>query len=126
MDFTWEELQSLRLIQERPYRDQQYNDQFQIASFDAYLTVAVDKNVGIYPETKTPKFFAEHLPDFKMEDLMISQIEASGLEADQVILQSFDPESLRKFYTQNLCNPLKHPLKNNLMWIKWRVVDRQV
>ena len=87
----------MRLIQERPYRDQQYNDQFQIASFDAYLTVAVDKNVGIYPETKTPKFFAEHLPDFKMEDLMISQIDAFGLDVDQVILQSFDSESLRKF-----------------------------
>ena len=97
IDFTWEELQSLRLIQERPYRDQQYNDHFQIASFDAYLTVAVDKNVGIYPETKTPKFFAEHLPDFKMEDLMISQIDASGLDVDQVILQSFDSESFRKF-----------------------------
>lgn len=94
VDFTWDELQTLRLIQERPYRDQQFNGQFEIATFDAYLNVAKSKHVGIYPETKTPAFFAKHVPDFKMEDLMISQIDSSGIDADQITLQSFDPSSL--------------------------------
>ena len=89
-------MQTLRLIQERPYRDQQYNGQFEIATFDAYLNVAKTKHVGIYPETKTPAFFAKHVPDFKMEDLMISQIDSSGIAAEQIILQSFDPASLRE------------------------------
>ena len=66
-DFTWEELQKVRLVQERPYRDQQYNGQYGIASFSEYLEVASEKSVGVYPETKTPAFYSQLLPDFKME-----------------------------------------------------------
>lgn len=93
-DFTWEELQQVRLVQERAYRDQQYNGKYGIASFAQYLEVASEKNVGVYPETKTPVFYSQLLPDFKMEDLMIEALAKSGIDADQIILQSFDTNSL--------------------------------
>ena len=39
-DFTWEELQQLRLIQERSYRDQSFNLKYKIATFAEYLNIA--------------------------------------------------------------------------------------
>ena len=53
-----------------------------------------DKNVGIYPETKTPKWFKDELPDFTMEDLMIETISKFEFESEHVILQSFSTQSL--------------------------------
>ena len=53
-----------------------------------------DKNVGIYPETKTPKWFKDELPEFTMEDLMIETISKFEFESEHVILQSFSTQSL--------------------------------
>ena len=53
-----------------------------------------EKNVGIYPETKTPKWFKDELPEYTMEDLMIETISKFEFESEHVILQSFSTQSL--------------------------------
>ena len=58
------------------------------------LKTRKEKNVGIYPETKTPKWFKDELPEFTMEDLMIETISKFEFESEHVILQSFSTQSL--------------------------------
>lgn len=106
-DFTLEELRTLFLVQEREYRDQSFNGKFKIPTFEEYCQIAKDKKVGIYPETKTPKWFKDELPDFTMEDLMIEIISNFDFEAEKVILQSFSTASLL-YLSQEL--KTKHPL----------------
>ena len=39
-DFTWAELEKVKLIQERAYRDQSFNSKYNIATFEEYLNIA--------------------------------------------------------------------------------------
>jgi len=93
-DFTLEELLELRLVQQFEFRDQAFNNLYTIPTFEEYCQLAQDKNVGIYPETKTPKWFKDELPEFTMEDLMIETISKFEFESEHVILQSFSTQSL--------------------------------
>ncbi|WVZ59799.1 hypothetical protein U9M48_009897 [Paspalum notatum var. saurae] len=63
VDFTLEELKSLRVKQRYDFRDQQFNWEYQIITFDEYILIALDANrvVGIYPEIKNPVFINEHV-----------------------------------------------------------------
>ncbi|KAK6148623.1 hypothetical protein DH2020_019535 [Rehmannia glutinosa] len=59
VDFTLEELKSLRVKQRYPFRDQQYNGKFSIITFEEFISIALDapRVVGIYPEIKNPSFW---------------------------------------------------------------------
>lgn len=65
VDFTLEELKSLRVKQRYNFRDQHYNGKYQIITFDEYILIALyaDRVVGIYPELKNPIFINEHVSD---------------------------------------------------------------
>ncbi|XP_078481944.1 uncharacterized protein LOC100183504 isoform X1 [Ciona intestinalis] len=104
IDFTLEELKTLRTIQSRSYRDQSYNGMYPMASFDEYVAVAKNatangRTVGIYPETKNPPFFNQHLLDQNttMEDLLLTSLEKHGYvtPTSPCFIQSFEPNSLR-------------------------------
>ncbi|PON70543.1 Glycerophosphoryl diester phosphodiesterase [Parasponia andersonii] len=62
VDFTLEELKSLRVKQRYPFRDQQYNGKFSIITFEEFIHIALDapRVVGIYPEIKDPVFINQH------------------------------------------------------------------
>ena len=51
-DFTLDELLTMKRIQTVPYRDKQYNDNQTFCTFEEYIDIAKDKEVGIYPEIK--------------------------------------------------------------------------
>ncbi|PON69689.1 Glycerophosphoryl diester phosphodiesterase [Trema orientale] len=63
VDFTLEELKSLRVKQRYPFRDQQYNGKFSIITFEEFIHIALDapRVVGIYPEIKDPVFINQHV-----------------------------------------------------------------
>lgn len=102
VDFTLEEIKTLRKVQARSYRDQSYNGQFAMASFEEYVAVAQNssnpKTVGIYPETKIPDFFNRILEEngTSLEDLLLETLEKHGYnsKSSPCFLQSFDIRSL--------------------------------
>ncbi|XP_039265972.2 uncharacterized protein LOC120341512 [Styela clava] len=103
IDFTLEELKTLRKVQTRSYRDQSYNGEFAMASFDEYIAVAQNQSnprtIGIYPETKVPDFFNKYLEDngTTMEDILLESLESYGYDKKNspCFLQSFDIRSLQ-------------------------------
>ncbi len=101
VDFTLAELRTLRAVQARPDRTQQYNGQFLIPTFDEIIALAqreagrVGRPIGVYPETKHPTWHCElGLP---LEERMLAALSAVGwTERDSpVFLQSFESGNLR-------------------------------
>ncbi|KAG2679485.1 hypothetical protein I3760_11G052200 [Carya illinoinensis] len=114
VDFTIKELKSLRVRQRYPFRDQQYNGQFTIITFEEYISIALDATrvVGIYPEIKNPVFINQQVkwPGGKrFEDKFVETLKKYGYKgsylskewlAQPVFIQSFAPTSL--IYASNL------------------------
>jgi len=104
IDFTLTELLTLRKVEYRPYRNQEYNGLFKFATFDEYVATAktrAHQPVGIYPETKNPAFYNGRLKAndaiTTMEQLLVDSLQRHGyLEARApCFVQSFSVESLR-------------------------------
>jgi glycerophosphoryl diester phosphodiesterase len=101
VDFTLAELRTLRAVQARLERSQQYNGQFLIPTFDEIIALAqreatrVGRPIGVYPETKHPTWHCElGLP---LEERMLAALSAAGWVAREspVFLQSFEAGNLR-------------------------------
>lgn len=96
-DFSYDELLSLRLVQEFDARDQSFNGDFTVPLLSEFIEIAVQKNVDIYPELKTPTFFNDQLNfDFEL-NLAIALRKVENFDARRVLVQSFDSTSLLKF-----------------------------
>ncbi|CAK8686229.1 unnamed protein product [Clavelina lepadiformis] len=103
IDFTLDELKTLRKKQDRSYRDQTYNGEFPMASFDEYVAVAKNvtngRTIGIYPETKNPDFFNSILAahNTTMEEILLESLQRHGYTeaTSPCFVQSFDEDSLR-------------------------------
>ncbi len=103
VDFTLAELKTLRVKQNLEFRDQSYDGQLQIASFEEYIEVAQNapRPVGIYPETKNPDFVNNldfiRSSNTSIEKLVVDVLTAYGYtEATHpCFLQSFSKQSVR-------------------------------
>ncbi|KAL3640501.1 Glycerophosphodiester phosphodiesterase domain-containing protein 5 [Castilleja foliolosa] len=116
VDFTLEELKSLRVKQRYPFRDQQYNGKFSIITFEEFISIALDapRVVGIYPEIKSPVLINQHVKwsdGKKFEDKFVETLKKYGYEGSYLskqwlkqpaFIQSFAPTSL--IYITNLTN----------------------
>ncbi|KAL8130380.1 hypothetical protein V2J09_019535 [Rumex salicifolius] len=105
VDFTWKELQTLRVKQRYSFRDQQYNE---------YISITLDASriVGIYPEIKNPVLINQHVkwPNGKrFEDIFVETLKKYGYKGSYLskdwlkqpcFIQSFAPTSL--VYVSNL------------------------
>ncbi|AKJ29587.1 glycerophosphodiester phosphodiesterase [Caldimonas brevitalea] len=100
-DFTLDEIRTLRAKQPMADRDQRYNGQFQIPTFEEVLKLAQDKGretgrtIGVYPETKHPTYHqALGLP---LEDKLLKALTDAGWNrADApVFIQSFEQANLK-------------------------------
>ncbi|CAI9111716.1 OLC1v1012007C1 [Oldenlandia corymbosa var. corymbosa] len=114
VDFTLEELKSLRLKQRYPFRDQQHNGKYQIITFEELLSIALDapRVVGIYPEIKNPVFMNQHVKwsdGKKFEDTFVEILKKFGYKGSYMskqwlkqpaFIQSFAPTYLT--YISNL------------------------
>ena len=101
-DFTLAEIKTLRARQPLADRDQRFNGDFQIATFDEVIALAKRKSaekgrtIGVYPETKHPTYHKSiGLP---LEDRLLDAPCAAlaGTAADApVIIQSFETANLQ-------------------------------
>ncbi|KAJ3696182.1 hypothetical protein LUZ60_001559 [Juncus effusus] len=108
VDFTIEELKSLRVKQRYSFRDQQYNGKFTIITFEEYISIALDAKriVGIYPEIKNPVFINQHVKwanGKRFEDKFVETLQKYGYKGQYLskdwlnkplFIQSFAPTSL--------------------------------
>ncbi|XP_031248234.1 glycerophosphodiester phosphodiesterase GDPD6-like [Pistacia vera] len=114
VDFTLQELKTLRVNQRYKFRDQQYNGKFSIITFEEYISIALDapRVVGIYPEIKNPVFINQHVKwhdGKKFEDKFVDTLKKYGYHGSYLskdwlkqpaFIQSFAPTSL--VYVSNL------------------------
>ncbi len=100
-DFTLGELRTLRARQPFPGRSTEYDGQELIPTFEEVIELVqrrsadLGRTIGIYPETKSPTYFAGIGLD--MTEPLIEALEGAGWTgADApVFIQSFEPEILR-------------------------------
>ncbi|XP_078176171.1 glycerophosphodiester phosphodiesterase GDPD6-like isoform X2 [Carex rostrata] len=119
VDFTLEELKSLRVKQRYPFREQQYNWKFSIITFEEFISIGLDANrtVGIYPEIKNPVFINQHVKwadGKRFEDKFVETLKKYGYKGSYMsqdwlekplFIQSFAPTSL--IYISNLTDSPK-------------------
>jgi len=108
VDFTLEEIKTLRARQRFPFRDQSFNGKYQVLTFEEYIAIALnaDRVVGIYPEIKSPVFVNRHVkwPGGKThEDIFVETLLKHGYKGkylskewkeQPLFIQSFAPTSL--------------------------------
>lgn len=108
VDFTLEELKTLRVKQRYSFRDQQYNGMFSIITFEEFISIALDadRTVGIYPEIKDPVFINKHVKwadGKKFEDKFVDTLLKYGYKGQYMsenwlkqplFIQSFAPTSI--------------------------------
>lgn len=94
-DFTLAEIKTLRAVQPRANRPQDYNGEFEVPTFDDIIALAKAEKVWIYPETKAPKAHLEAGLD--MEAALLAALEKAAWThaAAPLFIQSFEPDILR-------------------------------
>ncbi|GAQ81601.1 glycerophosphoryl diester phosphodiesterase [Klebsormidium nitens] len=111
VDFTFEELSTLRVKQRFPTtRDKSFDGQFPIITFEKYIQIALaaPRIVGIYPEIKSPVFINQYVqfPGGKsFEQAVVEMLQKYGYQgkyksadwyAKPVFIQAFAPTSLQR------------------------------
>lgn len=98
-DFTIDEIKQLRAVQPRDFRSQEFNDAFEIPTFEEVIELVKEVEaqtgveVGIYPETKHPTFF--DLQDLSLEEPLIEALQENDFtERDRIFIQSFEYQNL--------------------------------
>ncbi|MCK5575499.1 MAG: glycerophosphodiester phosphodiesterase [Sphingomonadales bacterium] len=115
-DFTLAELKSLRARQPFKGRSLDYDDAFEIPTFEEILSLARKKSVelgrevGVYPETKQPKFFEKRGLSF--DDALLSLLAKYGYEGEGAFayIQSFEDGILKRL-AKRTKTPLIYLLK---------------
>ena len=90
-DFTLAEIKTLKARQPYAGRSKAYDDQFDIPTFDEVVALAVDAEVGLYPETKAPSHHASI--DLDMKAPLLTAL--AGVSVP-VFIQSFEAGILRE------------------------------
>lgn len=100
-DFTLGEIKTLKAKQAFAERDQQYNGQFNIPTFQEVIDLAKARSaekgrtIGIYPETKHPTFHEQK--NLHITDKLLELLSAAGWNSKEapVYVQSFEVSNLR-------------------------------
>ena len=98
-DFTLAEIKQLRAVQSRPYRNQEFNGEFEIPTFEEVIELVeevsanVGHEIGIYPETKHPTFFDQQ--GLSLEEPLVQTLVDTGFtNRDRIFIQSFEIQNL--------------------------------
>lgn len=98
-DFTLAEIKQLRAVQSRDFRPQDFNNAFEIPTFQEVIELVqkteaeTGVKVGIYPETKHPTFF--DLQGLSLEEPLIATLEDTGFtDPSRIFIQSFEFQNL--------------------------------
>ena len=108
-DFTLAELRTLwakERIPEIRHGNTRYDDRFEVPTFDEILRLAAElsqqlgRTIGVYPETKSPSYFASL--GLALEPPLIASLRAAGLDRPDaaIFVQSFETGNLRELSGQ--------------------------
>lgn len=108
-DFTLAELRTLRAVERIPevrYGNTRFDHRFQVPTFDEILRLATEltyelgRTIGVYPETKSPTYFAGL--GLALEPPLVGALRAAGLDTPDapVYVQSFETANLRELSEQ--------------------------
>ncbi|MCP9761063.1 hypothetical protein EGI20_17575 [Aquitalea sp. S1-19] len=105
-DFTLAEIKTLRAVQQRADRPQEFNGQFSIPTFEEILALReklskqAGREVGIYPETKHPSWHAAQ--QLALEPVLLASLKKHGLNRKNapVFIQSFETANLKALRKQ--------------------------
>ncbi|MGI8332630.1 glycerophosphodiester phosphodiesterase [Actinomadura scrupuli] len=106
-DFTFAELRTLRAKERLPDlrpENTAFDGQDQIPTLDEVIDLAQRNNVGVYPETKHPTYFASiGLP---FETRLLTVLKRHGLDRhdSKVFIQSFEPGILERLRPRTKVN----------------------
>ena len=95
-DFTLAEIRTLRAVQPWPQRDQSFNGQFRIPTFEEVLDLAEELGVPTEPEVKSPGHFTSTGLDPLPE--LVRILRGRGLDGEDAMtaIQCFEPNFLRR------------------------------
>jgi glycerophosphoryl diester phosphodiesterase len=108
-DFTLAELRTLRAVERLPavrQRNTLYDGRFPVPTFDevlelrARLSRELDREIGIYPETKHPTYFRSI--GLSLEEPLVDRLRRHRLDRPDapVFVQSFEAVNLRRLRTE--------------------------
>ena len=108
VDLTLEELRTIRARQRYSFRDPNFDDKFQIPTFEEFIQVAKSarRPIGIYPEAKDPQWVnsLDILQQAKttFEDLLVDVLHRNGYltRKSPCYIQSFSEDSIRAMSTK--------------------------
>ncbi len=99
-DFTLAEIKTLRAKERLAFRDQSFNGQFEIPTFQEIIDrvkkveATTGKKIGIYPETKHPTYHAG--VGLALEIPLVNILKANNFtDPSRVFIQSFEVENLK-------------------------------
>jgi len=102
-DFTLAEIKTLRAIQPRPGRPQEYNGLYEIPTLDEVIALAqaqsaaTGRTIGIYPEVKHSTFHANLFGANVFENQLVSKLHTAygNTRSAPVFIQSFESANLQ-------------------------------
>ena len=110
VDFTLEELRTLKRKQTSPTRDPNYNWKYSFVSFDEFVNIAKSHDVGISMELKSPTALNKILKDRNHETtaqkMLIDSLKKHGYTGpnDKCLLQTFELSILEEIKDQTEVN----------------------
>ncbi len=100
-DFTLVEIKTLKARQPRAGRSKDFDDQYDVPTFEEVLQLVADRNtddrqIGIYPETKQPTAFAR--TGLSHDAPLLRQLAQYGYDSADapIFIQSFEMENLER------------------------------
>ncbi len=102
-DFTLAELKTLRAKERLAFRDQSFNGQFEVPTFQEIIDfvknieATTGKKIGIYPETKHPTY--QTSIGFNISQLLVDTLVANNFtDPNRIFIQSFEVGNLKELH----------------------------
>ncbi|WP_427159585.1 phytase [Aliinostoc sp. HNIBRCY26] len=99
-DFTLAEIKTLRARIQPSFRDQSFNDLYEIPTLDEIIALVkqveadTGKKIGIYPETKHPTYFLQQ--GYDISQTLIDTLVANNFtDPSRIFIQSFEVGNLK-------------------------------
>jgi glycerophosphoryl diester phosphodiesterase len=128
-DFTLEEIKTLRAKERLSFRDQSYNSQFEIPTFQEIIDfvkqveVQTDRKIGIYPETKHPTYHDS--VGLSLEEPLVETLKKNDFtDPSRVFIQSFEVSNLKEL-NQKIDVPLIQLLDAEDIKLDGTLIEKQ-